>query len=54
MQREIVILKRELAQSRTLLSQEYKVKPLNNRASTADKENEEQLINKKVQIGIDT
>ena len=31
-----------------------RVKWINNRASTAEKENEEQLINNKVQMGIDT
>ena len=61
-QREIVKLKRELAQSTTLTAQEVnvrktledRVKRLNNRASTVEKENEDRLINGKGQIGIET
>ena len=59
-QRKIVKLKRELAQSTTLHAQEVKVrktledrvKRLNNRASTAEKENEDPLKDRRVQFGI--
>ena len=50
-QREIVKLKRELTQSTTLHAQD-RVKRLNNRASTAEKENEDPLKDRSVQIGI--
>ena len=52
-QREIVKLKRELAQSTTLHTQDSD-KRLNNRASTAEKENEDPLKDRSVQIGIGT
>ena len=52
-QREIVKLKRELAQSTTLHTQD-RDKRLNNRASTAEKENEDPLKDRSVQIGIGT
>ena len=51
--REIVKLKRELAQSTTLPTQD-RDKRLNNRASTAEKENEDPLKDRSVQIGIGT
>ena len=52
-QREIVKLKRELAQSTTLHAQD-RVKRLNNRAFTAEKENEDPLKDRSVQLGIGT
>ena len=52
-QREIVELKRELAQSTTIHAQD-RVKRLNNRASTAEKENEDSLKDRRVQLGIGT
>ena len=52
-QREIVKLKRELAQSTTIHAQD-RVKRLNNRASTAEKENEDPLKERSVQLGIGT
>ena len=53
-QREIVKLKRELAQSTTSLAQGRVLKRLNNRASTAEKENEDPLKDRSVQLGIGT
>ena len=61
-QREIVKLKREIVQSTTLHAQkvntrktlEDRVKRLNNRASTAEKENKDPLKDRSVQIGIGT
>ena len=52
-QREILKIKRELAQSTTLHTQD-RDKRLNNRASTAEKENEDPLKDRSVQIGIGT
>ena len=52
-QREIVKLKRELAQSTTIHAQD-RVKRLDNRASTAEKENEDPLKDRSVQLGIGT
>ena len=50
-QREIVKLKRDLTQSKILHAQD-RVTRLNNRASTAEKENEDPLKDRSVQIGI--
>ena len=52
-QREIVKLKRELAQSTTIHAQD-RVKRLSNRASTAERENEDPLKDRSVQLGIGT
>ena len=53
-QREIVKLKRELAQSTTPLAQDRFLKRLSNRASTAEKENEDPLKDRSAQLGICT
>ena len=52
-QREIVKLKRELAQSTTIHAQD-RAKRLNNRASTAEKENDNPLRGRSVQLGSGT
>ena len=61
-QRKIVKFKRKLAQLTTLHAQEVNVrktlkdsvKRVNNRASAAEKENEDLLIDRNVQLGIGT